>query len=346
MLAGRARVYIDVPINQEVILEYFEILDEHGNYVNTMFAPQKDIVISHGMPIEHEAYFTCHGFRYIRVTGMEHARKEDFTAVLLTTEKENAGSFTCSDKSMNRLYENVRWSQANNMMSIPTDCPAREKAGWTGDILIYAKTALLNEDVTPFLSSWLTNVKENQAENGCVMITTPYTKLYHGLILNTVKNFGDSEATGVAGWSDAIVWVPYEMYRVTGNKLILKQNYDAMKKWCDYIIRTAKEKRGYQNIPEEFDRYLWNTGFHFGEWLVPSRPDNTGEQFGICRESAFYIAPYFGYQTMVKMREVCHVLGKKEDELTYGNMGCPMQTWGEKIGLSNSVAEKAAILVV
>jgi alpha-L-rhamnosidase len=211
------------------------------------------------------------------------------------------------------------------MTSIPTDCPAREKAGWTGDILIYARTALLNEDVTPFLTSWLSNVRANQAANGCVMLTTPYTKLYHGLMLNTVKSFGDTEPTGIAGWSDAIVWVPYEMYQVTGNTLILKQNYDAMKKWCDYIIKTAKEKRGYHNIPEEFDQYLWNTGFHFGEWLIPSRPDDTGEQFGICKESSFYIAPFFGYQTMIRMSEICQVLGKTNEQKEYRSMAKKMK---------------------
>ena len=325
ILAGRARVHIDVPAGREVTLEYFEILDEFGNYNNTMFVPQKDIVISNGNPVEHEVYFTFHGFRYIRVTGLDEVKKEDFTAVLLTTEKENLASFSSSDHRMNRLYKNVRWSQANNMMSIPTDCPSREKAGWTGDLLVYARTALINEDVTPFLTSWLANVRANQAENGCVMLTTPYTKLYHNLMLNTVKKFGDTEATGIAGWSDAIVWVPYEMYRVTGNKLILKQNFKAMKKWCDYIIKTAKEKRGYHNIPEVFDQYLWNTGFHFGEWLIPSRPDNTGEQFGICKESAFYIAPFFGFQTLVYMAEICQVLGKEEEQKAYSSMAEKMK---------------------
>lgn len=325
ILAGRARVHIDVPAGREVTLEYFEILDENGNYINTMFAPQKDIVISNGKPVEHEVYFTFHGFRYIRVTGLDEARKEDFTAVLLTTEKENLAGFTCSDHRMNRLYKNIRWSQANNMMSIPTDCPSREKAGWTGDLLVYARTALLNEDVTPFLTSWLANVRANQAPDGSVMLTTPYTRLYHSLMLNTVKNFGDTQPTGIAGWSDAIVWVPYEMYQVTGSKLILKQNFDAMKKWCDYIIRTAKEKRGYHNIPEEFDQYLWNTGFHFGEWLIPSRPDDTGEQFGICKESSFYIAPFFGCQTMVRMAEICRVLEKEEERAVYGRMAEKMK---------------------
>lgn len=317
VIAGRARVMIDVPENREVTLEYFEILDENGNYVNTMFAPQKDIVISDGEVIDHEAKFTFHGFRYIRVTGMDKVRKEDFTAVLLSTEKENKGSFRCSDERLNRLYENVRWSQANNMMSVPTDCPTREKAGWTGDALIYARTALLNEEMTPFFSSWLDIVRADQQEDGVIRIVAPYMKLYENLFLQTVKKFGDDKVTGVAGWSDAIVWLPYDMYKMTGNRLVLKDNFEAMEAWCEYIIRTAEEKRGYYDIPYEQDRYLWNTGFHFGEWLVPSRPDNTGEQYGICKESAFYIAPFFGYMTITKMREICTVLGEKEKEERY-----------------------------
>lgn len=139
VLAGRARIRIDVPKGQTVSLDYFEILDEKGNYIDTMFAPQKDIVISAGEPFVHEALFTFHGFRYIRVTGIEDVRKEDFTAVLLSTAKENAGTFACSDARLNRLYQNVRWSQYSNMMSVPTDCPSREKGGYTGDLLIYAK---------------------------------------------------------------------------------------------------------------------------------------------------------------------------------------------------------------
>ena len=102
-------------------------MDENENYINTMFAPQKDTVVSDGRPIEHEALFTFHGFRYIRVTGMPDAIKEDFTAVLLTSQKENAGDFVCSDERLNRLYQNIRWSQYSNMMSVPTDCPSRER---------------------------------------------------------------------------------------------------------------------------------------------------------------------------------------------------------------------------
>ena len=122
MIAGRARIALhDMSPGQEAVFEYFEILDADGNYINTMFAPQKDTVISDGKDRLYEAAFTFHGFRYLRVMGMKQAKKEDFTAVLLTTEKENAGSFACSDERLNRLYRNVRYSQYNNMMSVPTD---------------------------------------------------------------------------------------------------------------------------------------------------------------------------------------------------------------------------------
>lgn len=313
LLCGRARVSIAAPKGREITFEYFEVTQKDGSYFNSMYADQKDIYISDGSPCEYEAVFTFHGFRYIRVTGLDFPKKEDFIAVLLTTEKENTGSFTCSDERLNRLYENVRWSQASNMLSIPTDCPSRERAGFTGDIQIYAATALLNEDVTPFLSSWLINLAADQTQEGAVPITVPFTKTYENLMLRVGKAFGNSAVTGVAGWGDAAVIVPYQMYRLTGNELVLEEHYETMRRWCDYIIRTAAEKRGDNALPTEIDRYLWNTGFHFGEWLIPSQPE-AGADFDICKESAEYIAPIFAWLSIRLMSEISGVLNKQEKD--------------------------------
>lgn len=334
VIAGRARVNIDEPKDTVVTLEYFEVLDAHGNYINTMFAPQKDIVISNGEPTAHEAWFTFHGFRYIKVTGIKNPKKEDFTAVLLSTKKTDSGFFETSDARINRLYKNIRYSQKNNMMSVPTDCPTREKAGWTGDILIYARSAMLNEDMTPFLSSWLSCVAADQATDGTIMIVSPYMKLYEHMLLETCKGFGDDSATGVAGWSDAAVWVPYDMWKMTGNTAVLRKNFQTMERWCRYIIKTAKEKRGYKDIPEEYDQYLWDTGFHFGEWLVPSRPNVTvdGDERATCKESAYYIAPFFGYMTIKKMSEICAALGKASDADTYAQTADKMK-WAIQEGM-------------
>ena len=158
IMCGRARIWVNAPRGTELTFEYFEVTDREGNYRNTMIAPQKDIYVSDGTERLYEAAFTFHGFRYIRVSGLDAVRKKDFTAVVLSTAKENLGEFSCSDSRLNRLYQNIRWSQRSNMLSVPTDCPSREKGGFTGDIQIYAQTAMLNEEMTPFLSSWLRNL--------------------------------------------------------------------------------------------------------------------------------------------------------------------------------------------
>lgn len=309
VIAGKCKISVTEPKGAELKFEYTEIVDRDGNYFSTMdLVKQTDVFISNGIPDIFETTFTFHGFRYIRVSGMTDPKKEDFTAYILSTEKENIGSFVCSDERFNRLYKNIRYSQKNNMMSIPTDCPSREKAGWTGDILIYAKTAMQNEEMTPFLSSWLLGLAADQQKNGVVPLTSPFNKLYYAVAMQTMAPFGDSEPTGIAGWSDAILWVPYDMYKMTGNIMILGQFYDNMKKWCDYVIRTAEEKRG-SKLPYEYDRYLWNTGFHFGEWLVPGR---TAEGFEICKETSCYIAPFFGYMTLKKMSEIAELFNSED----------------------------------
>lgn len=314
IICGRARISIDEPKDRKIILEYFEVPDKEGNYFNSMYAYQKDIYVSDGNPCEYEALFTFHGFRYIKVTGIQSVKKEDFTAVVLSTEKDNAGYFDCSDERINRLYKNIRWSQTTNMLSIPTDCPTREKGGFTGDMQIYVNTAIINENVTPFLTSWLKNLSADQMKNGVVPMTVPFTRLYERLAYRVAADFGDNKPTGIAGWSDAAVIVPYRMYLLTGNELILKTHFNTMEKWCGYVIRTAEEKRGNNGLPYEIDRYLWNTGFHFGEWLIPSQKE-AGGNFDICRQSAAYIAPIFGYISVKYMSEICEALGK--EEVTY-----------------------------
>lgn len=314
LVCGRARVWVDAPRGREITLSYFEHPDLDGSYLNTMFATQRDVYVSDGVPRLYEAMFTFFGFRYLKVEGLDRVRREDFTAVLLTTEKEDIGSFRCSEPRLNRLYENIRWSQAGNMLSIPTDCPSREKAGFTGDIQIYAETAMGSEDMTPFLTSYLRNLAAEQTKDGVVPIVVPHNHNYLNLTLNASREFGDTTLAGVAGWGDAAVIVPYEMYRMTGNKLILEQQFVSMKAWCDYILRTAAQKRGSQ--PPEIDKWLWNTGFHFGEWLVPSQKD-AEPGFEVCKLSSRYTAPMFGYRSVSLFAELCRVLGREEEAALY-----------------------------
>ena len=103
------------------------------------------------------------------------------------------------------------------------------------------------------------------------------------------------------------------MYWITGNRSILERQYESMTNWCKYVLHTAATRRGDPKLPEEVERFSWNTGFHFGEWLIPS--DKKGiSQREACEGSAYYIAPIFGYLSIRIMAEVARILEKPDAE--------------------------------
>ena len=331
VVAGRARVHVKLPEGAQVSIEHFEAVDRDGSYFNNIVSAmgvteQKDVFIGDGIAEVFEAKFTFHGFRYLRVTGIEDPKPEMFEAIVLSTEKPQAGTFACSDPRLNRLYENTIRSQRANMLSIPTDCPQREKAGWTGDISIYAKTALLNEDVTPFLTQWLRSLSVDQRENGSVPFTVPDTSMYHYSGIQMGEQTGCGGPVCSAGWGDAAVTVPWAMYEVTGNTQILRKQYESMKAWSDYVIERAKVHAPDSNLPDEIEEHLWNTGFQFGEWLIPSQAEEPPEQiFATMAKSASYTAPIFGWVAVDRMAKTAAVLGEKADAAHYAAQAALMK---------------------
>ena len=333
VVSGKVRMRLREKRGRIVTLEHSEVLDEAGNFFRASVARQTDSVICSGEEFVYEPKFTFHGFRYVLVGGVKEVRKEDFSALLLSTKKRDIGDFSCCDERMNRLYKNIRYSQKNNTASVPTDCPTREKAGWTGDIAIFIGTAYLNEDMTPFINSWLRGLRADQLENGVIPIVSPYTNMYdmvarkimcafhnnlpfngaNDISAGSFKNVSEIEVTPIAGWSDAIVFVPYEAYRATGNIDFLSRNYEAMRKHVNLMEKISAERRGTDN-DEETEKYLFDTGFHFGEWLVPGK---AGEGFEICKETALYISVFFAYETTRKLSEIAGILNYKDDETRY-----------------------------
>lgn len=323
-LAGVIRVTSNLTLGTKLILDHFETPDKYGNYYNNIFLAEKtghnqrDIYISGGNDAVYQPHFTYHGFRYVRVICDETVSIDDFTAIVLSSDNEDLGSFETSNKDINQLYENTRWSQRSNLFSIPTDCPQREKAGWTGDIQIYARTALLNENVTPFLTRWLRNVTCNQQSNGAIPNVVPLTGIYE--LLEKLNRFvyGNFTPVGEAGWGDAACIVPWSMYQMTGNTKILIEQYDTMKKWCNYIIHTARNRKGKMKLPKEIDQYLWNTGHQYGEWLIPSQTvDGVDKSASKRINSSVYCAPIFGWNSCCILAHTASILGFTEDESYY-----------------------------
>ena len=323
VVAGRARIRAKLPAGGELTVWHFEAVDRDGSYYNSVqsamgVTEQKDAFIGDGATKVFEAKFTFHGFRYLKVAGIKDPQPQQFEAVVLSTEETETGTFACSNPELNRLYENTRWSQRANMLSIPTDCPQREKAGWTGDISIYAKTALLNEDVTAFLSAWLRSLAVDQRENGSVPFTVPDTSMYHCSGIQMGESTGCGGPVCSAGWGDAAVTVPWAMYEVTGNTAILQAQYESMKAWCDYVISRAKIHAPGSTLPDEIEEHLWNTGFQFGEWLIPSQADEPQEHiFSTMAASAAYTAPICGWVVTDRMAKTARVLNRTQDADDY-----------------------------
>ncbi|CAN7168091.1 family 78 glycoside hydrolase catalytic domain [Arthrobacter sp. LjRoot78] len=236
-------------------------------------AGQVDTVVASGTPGEvFEPRHTAHGFRYVSVRGLAEALQPgDIVGCMVHTDLEHLGTFSCSDSRLNKLHDIVDWSFRGNACEVPTDCPQREKAGWTGDWQLFAPTAAYLYDVAGFSRKWLNDVRADQWDNGVIANISPSPG--PGVTGAEFMAF----TNGSAGWGDAIVMVPWELYLATGDTGILEENWDAMNRWLGFIRGTAEKNRhparaARRPTPAEHERYLWDTGFHFGEWMEPGGP--------------------------------------------------------------------------
>ncbi|WP_426226512.1 family 78 glycoside hydrolase catalytic domain [Pseudarthrobacter sp. DSP2-3-2b1] len=219
-----------------------------------------------------EPRHTAHGFQYVSVQGLaEDLLSANIVGCMVQTDLERLGTFSCSDTRLNKLHEIVEWSFRDNACEVPTDCPQREKAGWTGDWQLFVPTAAYLFDVAGFTRKWLNDVRADQWENGVVANISPSPG--PDVISADFMAF----TNGSSGWGDAIIMVPWEIYLATGDATILEENWEAMNRWLGFVRGTAEGNRHPARAaacatPAPHEQYLWDTGFHFGEWMEPGGP--------------------------------------------------------------------------
>jgi len=268
VIAGVVQITVRSKKNEEVTLDFSETLDKEGNFFRNIIGrnkDQRDIFVCGEGETTFKAKFTYHGFRYIRIIGIEKKQIVKLEAVAMGTDIKERGYFECSDERLNRLQKNIVWSARSNMFSVPTDCPQREKMGWTGDIQVFVKTACFNFDMYNFLSAWLDNMRTEQLPSGEVPNIVPSYP-----VQDKMQRSGGDDNTSAA-WGDACVLVPYYLYQYYGNKRVLKENFNMMEHWLGYI---KNQSSVYIKDPAEEKsdhyKYLWRSGHHFGDWLIPS----------------------------------------------------------------------------
>ncbi|MFJ1758832.1 family 78 glycoside hydrolase catalytic domain [Amycolatopsis sp. NPDC088138] len=275
-------------------------------------AGQVDTVVSAG-PGVFEPRHTTHGFRYVQIDGLPGAlAASDITAVVVHTDLPEAGWFRCGDARLEALHRAAVWSLRGNACDVPTDCPQRERSGFTGDWQVYVATAALTHDVAGFSAKWLNDLAADQWPDGRVPTITP-DPTGDGPSGNP---FTDAMA-GSAGWGDAAVLVPWELWRAYGDRELLARQYASMVRWVEYAAAAARERRHPDRAgsPLPHEEFLWDTGGHFGEWLepgVPPNPDPTADH-GI-------VATAYLARSARVLGRIAGILGHDSDAARFGRL--------------------------
>ena len=236
--AGIERLKIRGTRGQKIDLQFGEYLDENGNpdISNVQFYPdgfaQRDIYVLKGEGEEiFEPQFTYHGFRYCIVFGIteEQATPDLLTYIICSSALNERGNFRCSDDTLNRLQAMTRNATLANFYYFPTDCPHREKNGWTGDASMSCCHTHLNLAPDKSYREWLHNVRKSQADDGSLPGVVP------------TGSWGYNWC-GPA-WDAALINLPYFTYLYRGDKKILEENAHAIFRYISFIS-TKRTKRG------------------------------------------------------------------------------------------------------
>lgn len=256
-LAGWVQFTVQGKVGDKVILRHAEILDSKGNfYTENLRAAKQRVIYTLKGNLQGEIYhphFSFQGFRYIAIDAYPGSiDPKNFTALVVHSKMEKAGTFSCSNPLLNQLQHNIRWGLKGNFLEIPTDCPQRdERLGWTGDAQIFVSTACFLKNTHSFFGKWLRDLEADQRESGAVSNVVPDIIRDQGLIAGKpAPSFGSS------AWGDAATIVPWTLYCYYGDLNVLRKQYSSMKRWVGFIQDEAT------------DGLIWEKTFSFGDWVA------------------------------------------------------------------------------
>ncbi len=296
---------------------------------------QRAVVTSSGVIGDlFENYFTTQGFQFVEIIGHPGPiTAEEISAVVVHSDLRRTGWFTSDNENLNWLHEATVWSFRDNMCGVPTDCPTRERAGWTGDWQLFSPTAAFLYDVLDATRKWMADVVVGQSPDGVIPNIAPCDKNSRPGVEGNVMN-------GSAGWGDAIVSTPLDMYNAYGDLKLARESWNAMVKWMDFAYGRAKTMRhadraAARPVPADHEEFIWDAPFHWGEWLaagegVPEFPKFLTLDHGIT-------ATAYMYRSTLQMIEIGKLLGKSDAELKkYSDIAPKIKdAWQKEYILSN-----------
>ncbi len=271
-IAGYAAFSLTARAGQTVKLRFGELLDENGEFT------QKNIQLSRKSfttPLQQAVYtckdgentykttFAIFGFRYVLVETDVPFTAESFTAIAVYSDMERTGFFESSNALLDKFVENTLWSAKNNHADLPTDCPTRERHGWTGDAQIFFNTAAYLFDYAPFAQKYMRDVYDWQKKDGKLPQIAPYGGV----------DFYMSFMDGGVGWADAGVLIPYRFWKLYGDDSLIRRHYDGMVRYAKFMIKRCTQftpLRHHLPLKGEAKKYIVNYGQSYGEWAEPA----------------------------------------------------------------------------
>lgn len=301
-MAGWVRLEATGTLQDTINLLYNERLNDDGT---VMLGPhawwhygpyQTDKYIFSGKGKEiFQPRFTYHGFRYVQIRGLKSKPKlEDLMGVQVNTDPDRAGNFLCSNSDINIVQELIIRTQLNNLHSIPTDCPHREKIGWMGDGLVTMEEAMYNFDMMTFYTKWFHDMMDAQESDGHEPPIVPNSGWKWA---NSLKNpEGVIPIFSDPWWGGALLVTPWKLYQYYGDSRHLEEGYESMKLYMNWI-----ESRS--------DNYIFKA--NLGDWIEPA---SFSDAEGTPREQIGTSAYYFFSRLM---SQIAKLLDKQSDAEKY-----------------------------
>lgn len=194
--------------------------------------------------------FFYYGSRYIQVEGAVPAGAEnpdglpvvrELKGRFVTSTSPAAGEFSCSSELFNRTATLIRWAMRNNMQSVLTDCPHREKLGWLEQDHLVGSSLMYNFNVQSLFNKICDDIADSQTADGLVPCIAPEYTVFKG-------DFRDSPE-----WGSAAVLIPWQLYQWYGDRAVLEEHYDTMRRYVDYLSSRAENHIVSHGLGDWFD---------------------------------------------------------------------------------------------
>ena len=298
-MAGWIEMKINAPKDFETFVEHCEILQDGNFFIGNIGHDLEQFCYkSDGKEKIVSPHFTYYGFRYVKLTNWSgQVNLEDFVGCVVYSDLDITCHTSIGAPLVNQLITNSLWSQKDNFLDVPTDCPQRaERLGWTGDAQIFCKTAMFNMDCYAFYRKFLKDLYLHQLrDKGVPPIWCPQL-----LTLDEIGRF--FSVGGMIGWSDAATIMPWNIYVMNGKRQILEDQYDGMKQWVAVMQKNIVD--GLYEVKE----------LQFCDWCALDGPNNyfnRNHVFGGTNEE--YVCIVYYYYSLSLTAKAAKVLGKNDD---------------------------------